>query len=113
MSESSPVPMVPRMAGNKRRLKKARGFSLGELQQAGIQRIQAASMHIRTDQRRRSVHADNVAALKRYLAASKEAAVVEQSSQEAHPKAPEASKEPAPTVSKREVARPRTKKRKG
>ncbi|WP_455363413.1 ribosomal protein L13e [[Eubacterium] cellulosolvens] len=65
---SQPVAMVPRFVGRRHRLRKARGFSLGELRQAGLQRSQARSIRLRTDERRSTVHAHNVAALKAFAA---------------------------------------------
>lgn len=65
---SQPVAVVPRLVGRKHKLRKARGFSLGELKQAGLQRCQARSIRLRTDERRSSVHAHNVAALKAFAA---------------------------------------------
>jgi hypothetical protein len=62
--------MVPRFAGGRHRLKKARGFSLGELKQAGLQQFQARSVKIRIDERRSTVHTHNVAALKAFMAPS-------------------------------------------
>jgi len=65
---SLPIAMVHRFVGGRHRLKKARGFSLGELEQAGLKQPQARSFSIRTDERRSTVHAQNVEALKAFLA---------------------------------------------
>jgi hypothetical protein len=59
--------MVLRFVGGKHRWRKGRGFSPGELEQAGLKRPQARSFKIRTDERRSTVHAQNVAALKAFL----------------------------------------------
>jgi len=68
--KSTPVATVPVFTRRKRRLKKARGFSLGELAQTGLQASQARSFGIRMDQRRSTIHPQNVAALQAFLDAS-------------------------------------------
>jgi len=88
---SLPVATVLRFVGGKQRLRKGRGFSLGELQQAGLKRPQARSFKIRTDQRRSTVHAQNVAVLKAFLASltpktSEPEPSVEAPAEEAKPK---------------------------
>ena len=70
MSSAQPVATVPRLVARKHRLKKARGFSLGELTQAGVDRSRARSVSVRIDKRRSTVHAQNVAALKAFLLSS-------------------------------------------
>ncbi|MCE4602404.1 MAG: 50S ribosomal protein L13e [Desulfurococcales archaeon] len=47
--------------------RKGRGFSLGELREAGLSPQQARKLGIRVDKRRKSVHPWNVEALKDYL----------------------------------------------
>jgi len=59
--------MVLRFISGKHRLRKGRGFSPGELEQAGLKRPQVRSFKIRTDERRSTVHAQNVAALKAFV----------------------------------------------
>jgi len=88
---SLPVAMVLRFVGGKHRLRKGRGFSLGELEQAGLKRPQARSFKIRTDERRSTVHTQNVAVLKAFLASltpktSKPEPSVEAPAEEAKPK---------------------------
>lgn len=81
MPGTSPaVATVPRLAGRKRKLKKARGFSPGELSQAGVQASQARSFGIRVDQRRSTVHAQNVAAMKAFLDESEQKTSISQPS---------------------------------
>jgi len=52
----------------KHKLRKGRGFSLGELKQAGLQEFRARSMKIRIDERRSTIHARNVTSLTDFLA---------------------------------------------
>jgi len=63
-----PVPFVPRFVHGAHKLRKARGFSLGELKQAGLLRSQARSMKVRIDKRRSTIHPMNVSALTALLA---------------------------------------------
>ena len=65
---SPPVPLVLGHLRGKHKLRKARGFSLGELKQAGLQEFQARSMKIRIDGRRSTIHAHNVTSLAEFLA---------------------------------------------
>ena len=65
---SLPVPLVPKFVHGTHKLRKARGFSLGELKQARILTSQARLMGIRVDERRSTVHPQNVAALTTFLA---------------------------------------------
>jgi hypothetical protein len=88
---SPPVPSVPRFVRGIHKLRKARGFSLGELKQAGVLKSQARSMGIRVDERRSTAHPHNVATLTTYL---KPAAEV--------PVAPEATVEDAAVEGKAE-----------
>ena len=67
---TAPIATVPRIVRNRHKLGKARGFSLGELEQADLKRSQALSMGIRTDTRRATVHTHNVDALKTFLGSS-------------------------------------------
>ncbi len=48
-------------------VRKGRGFSIGELREAGINVKQARKLGIHVDKRRRSVHQWNVEALREYL----------------------------------------------
>jgi len=69
MSEvSPPSPLVLRYLHGRHKLRKGRGFSLGELKQAGLQESQARSMRVRIDARRSTIHPQNVAALTAFLA---------------------------------------------
>ncbi len=45
-------------------LRKGKGFSLGELEQAGVTPEQARRLGIPVDRRRKSVHGENVEALR-------------------------------------------------
>ena len=54
---------VPGSRGRKKRL--GRGFSIGELQSAGISLSEAKKLGIYVDKRRRSVHQENVEYLKK------------------------------------------------
>jgi large subunit ribosomal protein L13e len=62
-----PSPLVLRFLHGRNKLRKGRGFSLGELKQAGLQESQARSMGIRIDVRRSTVHAQNVSSLAAFL----------------------------------------------
>ncbi len=48
--------------------RRGRGFSIGELRQAGISISEARKLGIRIDKRRKSIHEENVQALKEFLA---------------------------------------------
>lgn len=48
----------------KRRMRKAKGFSLGELKEAGLTELQARRLKIPVDPRRKTVHPQNVASLR-------------------------------------------------
>jgi len=101
---SLPVAMVLRFVGRKHRLRKARGFSLGELKQAGFNQPQARSFKIRTDERRSTVHAQNVAALKAFLASLTPKTSVSEPSVETAAEEPKPKKGPVPGKKK---AKPR------
>ena len=58
------------------KIKRARGFSLGELKQAGITTEFAKKLGIHIDKRRKTVWPENVEALKRFMEAYKEGRVV-------------------------------------
>lgn len=67
-----PVPLVKRpklikYGGLDPGLRPGKGFSLAELEEAGITPQQARKLGIYVDKRRRSKHPWNVEALKRYL----------------------------------------------
>ena len=53
--------------------RKGRGFSLGELREAGLTPQQARKLGLYVDKRRKTVHPWNVEALKEYLRRLKEA----------------------------------------
>ncbi len=90
--------MVPRSGGRKRGLKKARGFSLGELKQAGLDRSQPHHIGIGIDARRSTIHNHNVVALKQVLAASMPKASVSYTSAEAAQEGSEAKRGSAPAA---------------
>ena len=93
---SSPVPLVPRFVHGAHKLRKARGFSLGELKQAGLLKSQARSMKVRIDERRSTIHAQNVTALATFLASPTQMTVVPEASVEAPAVVPEAKESPEP-----------------
>lgn len=92
----TPVPSVPRHVRGKRKLRKARGFSLGELKQAGLQEFAARSMRIRVDERRSTIHAQNVTALTGFLASPTQKVAAPELSVEAPAVMSEPKKAPAP-----------------
>jgi len=47
--------------------REGRGFSIGELKQAGLTVSEARKLGLRVDKRRKSVHEENVKSLKEYL----------------------------------------------
>ncbi len=65
MERPSPIVYKPGTGGLKTR--KGRGFSIGELREAGIDLNTAKKLGIYVDRRRKSVHKENVEALKKYL----------------------------------------------
>ncbi len=65
MSKPEAIVYKPGTGGLKTR--KGRGFSLGELQEAGIDLRLAKKLGIYIDKRRKSIHKENVEALKKYL----------------------------------------------
>ena len=95
MSEMSPpVPLVPRFVHGAHKLRKARGFSLGELKQAGVLKSQARSMGIRVDVRRSTVHPQNVTALTTFFASPSQETVAPEGAVEVSAVAPEPKKGP-------------------
>lgn len=50
------------------RLRQGRGFSLGELKEAGLSVKEARRLGLYVDERRRSTHRENVEALRRFKA---------------------------------------------
>jgi ribosomal protein L13E len=78
-----PVPFVPRFVRGAHKLRKARGFSPGELKQAGLLKSQARSLKVRVDKRRSTIHAQNVTALTAFLASRADKTVVPDTSVEA------------------------------
>ena len=95
MSEMSPpVPLVPRFVHGAHKLRKARGFSLGELKQAGVLKSQARSMGIRVDERRSTIHSQNVTALTTFLAPPTQETPAPEAAVETPAVVPEAKKGP-------------------
>ena len=88
---SPPVPSVPKFVHGVHKLREARGFSLGELKQAGVLKSQARLMGIRVDSRRSTVHSQNVTALRAFLTPSAEVTVAPEATVETTT-APEAEK---------------------
>ena len=62
-----PEPIVYKPGTGRLRARKGRGFSLGEIQAVGLTVERARKLGIYVDTRRRSVHKENVEALKKYL----------------------------------------------
>lgn len=70
MSKPKAVVKTPRNVSRGQaipRLRKGRGFSLGELKEAGLSVKEARKLGLYVDERRRSVHEENVEALRRLL----------------------------------------------
>lgn len=70
--DTAPIPLVKRPVlrvhgGVDQGLRPGRGFSIGELEEAGLTPREAVKLGIRVDKRRRSKHSWNVEALRRYL----------------------------------------------
>lgn len=61
-----PVRPIVKIAGSNR-TRKGRGFSLGELKEAGLTVEKARAMGLYVDKRRKSIHKENVELLKRLL----------------------------------------------
>jgi len=61
-----PVRPVVKVAGSDR-TRRGRGFSLGELEEAGLSVKKARAFGIYVDLRRKSVHEENVKILKKFL----------------------------------------------
>jgi ribosomal protein L13E len=113
MSEMSPpVPLVPRFVHGAHRLRKARGFSLGELKQAGLLKSQARSMKVRIDKRRSTIHAQNVTALATFLASPTEKTVVPEASTVTPAVMAEAKESPEPPKRRAKPSAKPAKKRK-
>jgi len=93
---SPPVPLVPRFVRGAHKLRKARGFSLGELKEAGLPKSQARSMKVRVDERRSTIHPRNVTALGTFLASLSQNAVAPDASVEAPAVVGEEKKGPEP-----------------
>ena len=97
MSEApSPSPLVIRYLHGRHRPRKGRGFSLGELKQAGLLESKARSMGVRIDRRRSTIHAQNVAGLTAFLAPPTEKIEVPEPSVEATVVAVETKKSGSP-----------------
>lgn len=69
MSEIEPTVM---QSQDSRKLKAGRGFSLGELQDAGLNVHEAKRLSLRIDRRRKTIHTENVTAIKNYVKELKE-----------------------------------------
>jgi hypothetical protein len=91
-----PIPFVPRFMRGSHKLRKARGFSLGELKQAGLLKLQARLMKIKIDKRRSTIHPHNVKALTTFLASTAEKTVAPEASVEVPSIVAEAKKSPEP-----------------
>ncbi len=65
MSKPKPIVYKPATGGLKTRI--GRGFSIGELKEAGIDLKTARKLGIYVDRRRKSIHKENVETLKKYL----------------------------------------------
>ncbi len=61
-----PVRPIVKVAGSNK-TRKGRGFSLGELKEAGLTVEKARAMGLYVDKRRKSVHKENVELLKKLL----------------------------------------------
>ena len=74
-----PVVLTPLIREGKytvAKLRQGRGFSLGELKEAGVSKEQAKILGIYVDTRRKSIHKENVDLLKQYIEAYKEGKVL-------------------------------------
>lgn len=74
-----PIVLTPLIRKGKYSTAKPRdgkGFSLGELKEAGISKEQAKALGIYIDERRRSVHKENIEMLKQFIEAYKEGKVL-------------------------------------
>jgi len=70
MAEPRPLvkrPRLKRLGGVETGLREGRGFSLGELREAGLTPEEAAALGLRIDKRRKTVWPWNVEALKRLV----------------------------------------------
>lgn len=113
MSEMSPpVPLVRRFVHGAHKLRKARGFSLGELKQAGVLKSQARSMGIRVDERRSTIHPQNVTVLTTFLAPPTQETVAPGAAVETPAVVPEAKKGPERRKRKAKRSAKSVKKRK-
>jgi len=109
---SPPVPLVPRFVHGAHKLRKARGFSLGELKQAGVLKSQARSMGIRVDERRSTIHLQNVTALTTFLARPTQETAAPQAAVETPAVVPETKKGPERPKRKAKPSAKSVKKRK-
>lgn len=64
---TKPEPLVYKPGTGSLKTRRGRGFSIGELKEAGIDLNLAKKLGIYVDKRRKSVHRENVEALKKYL----------------------------------------------
>ncbi len=104
--------MVPRFVHGAHKLRKARGFSLGELKQAGVLKSQARSMGIRVDERRSTIHPQNVTALTTFLARPTQETAAPQAAVETPAVVPETKKGPERPKRKAKPSAKSVKKRK-
>jgi hypothetical protein len=85
---------------------------LGELKQAGVLRSKARSMGIRVDERRSTVHSQNVSTLTTFLAPAAQVTVAPEIAVEPPAVAPETKKSPARAKRKAGRSKKPVKKRK-
>jgi hypothetical protein len=104
--------LVPRFVHGAHKLRKARGFSLGELKQAGVLKSQARSMGIRVDERRSTIHPQNVTALTTFLARPTQETAAPQAAVETPAVVPETKKGPERPKRKAKPSAKSVKKRK-
>lgn len=74
-----PIVLTPLIRKGKYIVPKSRvgkGFSLGELKEAGVSREQVKALGIYIDERRRSVHKENINLLKQFIEAYKEGKIL-------------------------------------
>ena len=72
-AESKPQPMVLAIVKPTQPIKKrvGKGFSLGELREAGLTKQQARKLGLRVDKMRKTTHSENVSLLKKIVQPTK------------------------------------------